>query len=491
MNFRIISENLLKKFPTIIKPEKQLHFKDKIFWTLSVLALYFILSNVPLFGMSPESIDLFEAYRAFFAGSTGSLIALGIGPIVTASIILQLLVGGDFIHLDLSNSNDQLYYQKLQKFFILIMIILEALPQLFGYIKPNYNIAYSMGISIKILLLIIFLQIIIGGCLILFMDEIISKWGIGSGISLFIVAGVSQQLVNGLINWTIGSDGLAIGLIPKWLSLFKNNILFTNDLVYFLLHSGLLSLIGTLIIFFSVVYVESIRIEIPLSHASIKGARSKFPVKLIYASVLPMILVRALQANIQVIGSILSNKGYTILGVFHDSVAMNGIMFYLSPINSPYDWLPILVSNKFLSYGYVPPSTTKIVIHIIVDALFLLAGGIIFALFWINTTGMDSKTTANKIFNSGLQIPGFRRNISSIEKIMNRYIPKVTVIGGLFIGLLTFFSSLMGTIGSSGGTGLLLTVSIIYRLYEDIAKEKMYEMNQNPLVKSLFDNLKL
>lgn len=487
MSFRSISDVLFNKFPTIEKPEKTIRFKDKIIWTLLVLVLYFVLSNIPLFGLSPESIDLFESYRAFFAGSTGSLIALGIGPIVTASIILQLLVGGEFIHLDLTNPNDQSYYQKLQKFFVLIMIILEALPQLFGYIKPNYNIAYSLGISVNSILFIIFLQICIGGILILFMDEVISKYGIGSGISLFIVAGVSQQLINGLINWTIGSDGLSIGLLPKWFLLLKNNILFTNDLTYFLLHSGILSLIGTLVIFFSVVYVESIRVEIPLSHASVKGARGKFPVKLIYASVLPMILVRALQANIQVIGTILSNKGYTILGSFHDSIPMTGIMYYLAPINSPNDWLPILVSNKFLTYGYIPPSIYKIMIHILIDAIFLLIGGVVFALFWIETTGMDAKTTANKIFNSGLQVPGFRRNINSIEKIINRYIPKVTVIGGLFIGLLTFFSSLMGTIGSSGGTGLLLTVSIIYRLYEDIAKEKMYDLSSNKLIKSLFE----
>ncbi len=491
MSFRSVTEILLKKFPTVMTPEKKLSFKDKLFWTILVLVLYFVLSNIPLFGMSSESIDLFESYRSFFAGSNGSLITLGIGPIVTSSIILQLLVGGNFIHLNLSESKDQVYYQKLQKFFVLIMIILEALPQIFGYIKPNYNIAYSMNVDIILISLIIFIQIVIGGCLVVFMDEIISKWGIGSGISLFIVAGVSQQIINGLINWTIGSDGLSIGLIPRWIYLLKNNILFTSSFIHFLLNSGILSLVGTIIILLCVVYVESIRIEVPLSHSSFKGARGKFPVKLIYASVLPMILVRALQANIQVIGTLLSNKGYTLLGYFHNSIPINGIMYYLSPINNPYDWIPTLVSNKFLAYGYIPPSSMKIFIHVIVDALFLLIGGVVFALFWIDTTGMDSKSTANKIFNSGLQVPGFRRNINSIEKIMERYIPKVTIIGGLFIGMLTFFSSLVGTIGSSGGTGLLLTVSIIYRLYEDIAKEQMYDLNSNPIIRNLFDNIKI
>lgn len=490
MNLKNNFRKFLIRFPTISSPNKKISIKEKIIWTFSILILYFILSNIPIFGMSSESIDLFESYRAFFAGSTGSIIAIGISPIVTASIILQLLVSSNIIKLNLSDVKNQTYYQKIQKLLVILMIIFESLPQLFGYIKPNYNIAYSLGIKINTVLIIIFLQMFIGGLLILFMDEIISKWGIGSGISIFIVASVSQQLINGIINWTIGSDGLSIGLIPKWISLIKNNILFTNDWTYFLLHSGILSLISTITIFLFVVYIESIHIDIPLTHNSIKGTKGSYPVKLIYASVLPMIFVRALQANIQIIGTILSNKGFSILGVFHNSIPINGLMYYLSPINSPYDWLPILVSNKYLSYGYLPPSNIKIIIHLIIDAIFLLFGGIFFALFWIETTGMNSKSIANKIISSGLQIPGFRRSINAIEKMMDRYIPKVTILGGFLIGFLTLFSSLLGTIGSSGGTGLLLTVSIIYKLYENIAKEKSIDDINNPIIQSLFESLK-
>ena len=67
---------------------------------------------------------------------------------------------------------------------------------------------------------------------------------------------------------------------------------------------------------------------------------------------------------------------------------------------------------------------------------------------------------------------------------MERYIPKVTVIGGAFIGILTLLASLLGTLGSAGGTGLLLTVSIVYRLYEDIASEQIMEMH--PMIRSFF-----
>jgi preprotein translocase subunit SecY len=159
-------------------------------------------------------------------------------------------------------------------------------------------------------------------------------------------------------------------------------------------------------------------------------------------------------------------------------------MYYLSPIGGTSSWIPELVRSSFANYGYPAPATWQIGLHVLVDAFILIAGGIVFALFWIETTGMGAKPTARKVFNSGMQIPGFRRNIGSIEKVMQRYIPKVTVIGGAFIGLLTLFASMMGTLGGAGGTGLLLTVSIVYRLYEDIASEQMMEMH--PMIRSFF-----
>lgn len=481
-------EPLFARLPAVARPEKQVLFKNKIMWTIAILALYFILSNIPLFGMSAESIDLFAHYRAFFAGATGSIIVLGIGPIVTASIILQLLVGGDIIHLDLSDPRDQAYFQGAQKFLVFIMIILETLPQLFGFIEPDAGLAAALGVDTWVITLLLFVQICIGGVLIMYMDEVVSKWGIGSGISLFIVAGVSQSIVTGLVNWLPGSDNFAIGIIPRWIQYISTGqlgLLFStpeNILNGVLIGGGILALISTVIIFAIVVYVESVRIEIPLSHTSVRGARGKFPVKLIYASVLPMILVRALQANVQLIGVLLASRNITILGNYSGATPVSGLMYYLSPINSPQDWIPSLVQANFAALGHVPPELWQILLHVGVDAILLVAGGIVFALFWIETTGMGAKQTAKKIYNSGMQVPGFRNNIASIEKYMQRYIPKVTIIGGAFIGLLTLFASLLGTIGGAGGTGLLLTVSIVYRLYEDLASEQLMEMH--PMLRS-------
>ncbi|MCL7410798.1 MAG: preprotein translocase subunit SecY [Methanosarcinaceae archaeon] len=491
MSLRDVLEPIFNRLPAVKGPEGHVHFKNKLWWTLGILVLYFALANIPLFGLSKDSIDLFESYRAFFAGASGSMMLLGIGPIVTASIVLQLLVGADVIKLNMSDPADQAFFQGAQKFMVFVMIVLETIPQIMGgYVQPDAGIAATLGVSLSTVTFIIFIQIAIGGVLILFMDEIISKWGIGSGVGLFIVAGVSQQIVTGIFNWKLDSAGLPIGLIPKWFYIIQNvgaDYLFTGDgLMFMLISGGILALVSTVSIFLMVVYVESTRIEIPLAHSAVRGARGRFPVKLIYASVLPMILVRALQANLQMVGLLLYGRGITFLGEFSGSNPINGVMYYIAPINSPYNWIPSLVRETFTGYGAPVPDTWQIGLHVFVDAFMLIVGGIVFALFWIETTGMGAKPTAQKIFNSGMQIPGFRRNVGSIEKVMIRYIPKVTIIGGAFIGLLTLVASLLGTIGGAGGTGLLLTVSIVYRLYEDIASEQMMEMH--PMMRSFFGN---
>jgi len=481
---------LLNRLPAVKRPEGHVHFKKKLGWTLGILVLYFVLANIPLFGLDKNSIDLFELYRAFFAGASGSLMVLGIGPIVTASIVLQLLVGANVIKMDLTNPHQQAIFQGLQKLMVFVMIILEALPQILGgFMKADAALAGTLGVDVSFITLLLFIQVCVGGILILYMDEIVSKWGIGSGVGMFIIAGVSQQIVQGIFNWKTDNTGAPIGIIPKWVwmagpnSGIDLNYIMTSPL-QFLVHAGILALISTVIIYLMVVYVESTRIEIPLAHAAVRGARGRFPVKLIYASVLPMILVRALQANIQMVGQILSSRGVEFLGVYKQGTPVGGLMYYLSPINGPSDWIPSLVGPRFTSLGVAEPAIWQIILHVFSDAFMLIIGGIIFALFWIETTGMGAKNVAEKIQKSGMQIPGYRRSSGTLERVMQRYIPKVTVIGGAFIGFLTLIASLLGTLGGAGGTGLLLTVSIMYRLYEDIASQQMMEMH--PMMRSFF-----
>ena len=466
-------EPLLAAMPSVKSPEGHVHFKNKLLWTAGILILYFVLTNIPLWGLDPNSQDLFLYWRALLAGASGSLVQLGIGPIVTASIVLQLLKGADILHIDTADVRGQVIYMGLQKLLIFVMIIIEAAPNLVGgFLLPDPAIADAFfGGNLFAVSLLIFLQVCIGGVLIVFMDEVVTKWGIGSGVGLFIIAGISQALINGFINWSPLNDQYPVGFFPRLVAVVADG---ANFLQY--MGIEMLALIATVAIFLIIVYVESTRIEIPLAHAQVRGARARFPVKLIYASVLPMILVRVLQANIQMIGLFLNNVGITILGTFQNQTPINGLMYYLNPVNGPSDWMWWIYD-----LGHAP---WQVLTRLGIDTIIMVVGGAIFALFWIKTAGLDSKDVARQIQLSGMSIPGYRRNPQVLEKYLDRYIPRVTVIGGVFIGLLSVGANLFGVIGAVSGTGLLLTVSITYRLYEEIASQQIMEMY--PFMRTFF-----
>ena len=487
MGWKEAAEPVLTRMPAVRRPEGHVPFKRKLAWTAGILVLYFFLTNIQLFGLDAGgSSDLFGRFRSILAGQQGSILQLGIGPIVTASIVLQLLGGADLLGLDTDDPRDQVLYQGLQKLLVVVMICLTGLPMVFagGFLPADPAVGQALGIGTTGIQSLIFLQIAVGGILILFMDEIVSKWGVGSGVGLFIIAGVSQSLVGGLFSWQ-GLGGTP-GFFPTWFGILTGqqsvaSPLTAEGLQQLLLGQGqLLAMLTTVAIFAIVVYAESVRVEIPLSHARVKGARGRFPVKLIYASVLPMILVRALQANIQFVGRILNTQLAQMpawLGEYNSNgQPVEGLFYYLAPIQAPGDWMWFAAGTTAEPW--------QIGIRIAIDLTFMLVGGAIFAVFWVETTGMGPEATAKQIQNSGMQIPGFRRNPQVIEKVMERYIPQVTVIGGALVGLLAVLANMLGTIGAVSGTGLLLTVSITYKLYEEIAEEQLMEMH--PMMRQMF-----
>ena len=487
MGWKETAEPLLTRMPVVARPEGHVPFKRKLAWTGGILVLYFFLTTVNLFGLPAggSSGDFYGQFRSILAGSQGSILQLGIGPIVTASIVLQLLGGANLLGLDTDDPRDQVLYQGLQKLLVVVMIFLTGVPMVFAssFLAPSPQIAQTLfgaptSQNLMLVRVLIFAQIAVGGILILFMDEVISKWGVGSGIGLFIVAGVSQTLVGGLF----GTDAISgnSGFFPTWVGIATGAV-DVNGVTALLLDQGqLIAVLTTVLIFAAVVYAESTRVEIPLSHARVKGARGRFPVKLIYASVLPIILVRALTANIQFLGQILNSQlGESMpawLGVYNNGQPVDGLFYFLNPITRPQEWM---------WFVYAPNGTpAEIMVRVAIDLTITIVGSAIFAVFWVETTDMGPESTARQIQNSGMQIPGFRQNPQVIEKVMERYIPQVTVIGGALVGLLAVLANLLPTLGGVTGTGLLLTVSITYKLYEEIAEEQLMEMH--PMMREMF-----
>jgi len=463
--------------PEVRKPdEKKVGFNTKLKWTLIVLGAFFILANIPLFGLSENALSRFEYLAIILGTDFGSIISLGIGPIVTASIILQLLKGAEIIKIDTTTDEGRKFFQGIQKLLVFFFIIFEAV--VFVFLQGLQAVP-----GLEYMLII---QLILGGVAIFYMDELTQKWGFGSGVSLFIAAGVSwrimtsafqfidQQGRNCLLGFkTIPCSGKVLVLIQSIINRYPIELL-----------SAAAAIIATVAIFLLVVWAQSLKVEVPLSFGRIRGYAIKWPLSFFYSSVIPVIFTAALVANIQLFAGIIENAAtpclsgvactgiskiasyFVFLGRFAQGQPISGLAFWMGHTN---------LLQLTIKGGFLPIFLLQGLTHILSYMFF----STIFALFWVKTSGMDAKSQAHNISSSGLQVSGFRQDERIIESILDRYIMPLTIMGGLAIGLLAALTDLLGALVS--GTAILLVIMILFQFYQNIAQQ--HQMDMSPLMR--------
>lgn len=448
--------DILKNLPEVKAPtEKKLSFNVKLKWTIIILLFFFILANIPLHGIVPSVLSRFEYLAILLGTDFGSIISLGIGPIVLASIILQLLVGAQIIQIDTKSEEGKKKFQAMQKLLTLVFIVFEAVV----YVLMRGLEAHP-GFEFLVIL-----QLCLGGLIIVFMDDVIQKWGFGSGISLFIVAGIGWRLFAQLFQFINPTGGIeATGKILVLITSITS-----GDTSGFLI--ALFSILVTVALFFIVVWAQSLKAEIPLSFDRLRGQGVRWPLQFFYTGVLPVILVSTLTANLQLFASLLQNwLGHaTWLGGFSGSTPISGLAFWINSTSI----LQMIITKNF-SYTYF--------IQAICHVLFYTVFSILFAYFWMKTSGQDAASQAKNIISSGLSVPGFRKDERVLESILNRYILPLTIMGGAAIGILASVANLFGAL--VGGTAILLAVMILYQLYQNIAQQHAVDMN--PAFRGLF-----
>jgi len=451
--------DILHNLPEVKGPiEKKLSFNVKLKWTLIILVSFFVLANIALYGLAGNALSRFEYLAIIMGTDFGSIISLGIGPIVMASIILQLLVGSKIIDIDTSSVEGKKFFQGLQKLLVFFFIIFEAaIYVIMKGLAPDIRLgAYGP--------IILIVQLCLGGLAILFMDELCNKWGFGSGVSLFIAAGVGWRLVSAAFGF-IGPQGnfQASGKVIAFIISLMN-----ADSQGMML--SLAAILSTVILFLGVVWAQSLKIEIPLSYDRLRGYTMKWPLQFFYASVIPVILTAALIANLQLFGGLLQNwLGHpTFLGNIVNGQPVSGFLYWVS-------------SRDIVSAIITGSWQWSLLWQTFVHILFYMALAATFSVFWIKTSGMDASNQAQNILKSGLQIPGFRKDERILESILSRYVMPLTVMGGLAIGLLASVANVLGTL--TGGTALLLGIMIIFQFYQNIAQQ--HAMDMNPAMKKL------
>ncbi len=457
--------------PEIKKPERKVSFNEKIFWTALVLIVFLVMTEIPLFGVPKTVSDQFGALRVIFASNRGTLMELGIGPIVTAGLILQLLSGSSIIQCDMSKPEDRGLFTTASKVFSIALTGIQAGAYI---ISGMYGQPFS-GELPGGTMLIIFLQLIAAGIVVMLMDELVQKgWGLGSGISLFIMAGVAQNIV-----WSTFSPptGLFVGSLSTYLSGGQSLMQWVFGAASGT-YPSLLGFIATIGIFLLIIYLNGVRVELPMSYAGYKGFRSKYPIKLLYVSNLPVIFASALFANVYFFAQLLwsqlgapapgTNLFFQIIGDFNRTTTTT---------SSGQPSTSVVPVGGLAYFVTAPRNIEAVAIDPIRAAAYLgiiVAFCAIFSLVWLEVGGLGPAKVARQLMDSGMQIPGYRRSGRPIESILKRYIPVVTVVGGIIVGLVAGFSDFLGVFGT--GTGILLSVGIIYQYYELLMRERAAEM---------------
>lgn len=434
-------------------------FNNKLFWTVVCLVIYLVCSQIPLYGMLYKDSDPFSILRTILASSKGTLMELGISPIITSGMILQVLTGAGVIAFNPQVDEDQALFSAASKVLGLLITLGEATLYV---LTGNYGPVRELGVLTSLLLIV---QLVIGGVIVLTLDDLLSKgYGFDHGINLFIVTNTCEQILWRCFSpttYNVGNgtqfEGAVIAffhlLVTRpdkgralWEALFRENL------------PNLSNLAATVIVFLLVVFVQGFKYKVPLRHTQQRG-EMVHEVKLFYTSNMPIILLSSVTSFVYVVSQILFRRYPTnilvrLLGVwsseYGNSRPTGGLSYYIYP----------------------PHSFTEVVrdpFHALFYTVFLLSISALLAQAWLSVVRQsrpeeiaERYTSANWVYKHGKDAKDLKRHLREV-------IPTVAALGAMCVAALTIFADLLGAIGS--GTGILLSVTIIYELLQSVARE--------------------
>jgi len=452
---RTVVKKVSGYIPQVEKPKKKIGLSEKFIWCGIALLAYLVMGQIPLFGVtnSPK-FDFLAFARVIFAAQQGTLLELGIGPIVTAGLLMQLLKGSELIKLNFKDPDDRSLFTSATKIVTIIVIVAEG--SLYGVSVYGHLLASPSLIPVLVG------QLVGSSLIVMYLDETIQKgWGLGSGISLFIMAGVAQGIMWSVFSPIPAQDG-PVGVVP-----FIIDSAIHGDLSNALFRSGQLpsifGLIVTSLVLLALVYVQGIHVDIPIVSTKYRGFTAVYPIKLLYTSNIPVILASALLANAIFIGQMLwanynpenANPFFNYIFQFDPQSSQSptgGILYYIT-------------APRTFEHALQDPIRTFVYI------IFWTGIVTVFGRLWVELGGLSPKSAAKNLLDADVQVPGFRRTQSSVQTLLNKYIPAVTIAGGILIGLLAAVSNVLSVFGT--GIGILLMVDILVNYYNLLIREQV------------------
>jgi len=457
--------HLVKPFipiiPEVQKPEKNVPFKEKMLWTTLALLIFLVCSQIPLYGIvNSDASDPLYWMRAILASNRGTLMELGISPIVTSSMVMQLLTGVKILSVG-DDEESKNCMRAAEKLVGMLITLGQGAAYIFGGMYGDVGLLGWGNASL------ILIQLVISGIMVLCLDEMLQKgYGLGSAISLFIATNICETIIWQSFSFHTVNYGRGVeyeGAIIATIHL----LLFRNDKVRALKEAfyrpdlpNLTNLLATVFIFIVVIYFQGFRVDIPIKSQRMRQTTT-YPIKLFYTSNMPIILQTALVSNLFFFSQLLYKKFPTNIFV---SLFGSWQAYRNSPQSFPVGGLCYYLSPPALSDVFHDP------IHFSFYVVFVLGSCALFSRTWIEVSGSSPRDVARQLLDQKMVIVGHRASEGATIAYLKRYIPTAAAFGGLCIGFLSISADFMGAIGS--GTGILLAVSIIYQYYEQFVKEQ-------------------
>merc|ERR1712205_2034 len=422
--------------PEVSQPDRKIPIREKVLWTAIVLFIYLVCCQIPLYGIKPtEKSDPFYWMRVILASNRGTLMELGISPIVTSGLVMQLLAGSKIIEVDQSSKSDRELFQGAQKLFGMIITLGEALAYV---LSGMYGDIKELGATNAILIII---QLFVAGVIVIVLDELLQKgYGLGSGISLFIATNICETIVwkafsPATINTGRGTEFEGAVIALYHLLVMRNDKLKALKEAFYRQNlPNMTNLMATVLVFIVVIYFQGFRVDLPMKNQKTRGAAGSYPIKLFYTSNIPIILQTALVSNLYFFSQLLykryrDNIFVNLLGQWREldyssqSIPVNGLAYYVSP----------------------PANLSEIVedpLHALIYLTFMLAACALFSKTWIDVSGSAPSDVHKQLVDQQMTLMGHRQ--TEMKKVLRRYIPIAAAFGGMCIGALTVMADFMG-----------------------------------------------
>lgn len=452
--------------PEIELPYEKVTLDEKIIFTISS-GIIFLLGQLPIYGLKPNAYlyiqDPFTEFRSIFAMEKGTLLELGLLPVLTSGFIWQLAAGFKYINVNLGLRSDRELYQTGQKLtsFALAIFYLVGL-----FLSNYYDLSFknhSIGTELSIgNMVLIFLQVFGFNFFVTSMVEIIDKgYGFGSGSLALLTVQYTTNFVRDLVGLELiplknsnktESFGSLTNFIKNFSFSFDNlsaNVL--NSFTRFELPNltQFYIAIGSILV---VIGLNNFRIELPVRSTKMRGMSNMYPIKLLYTGSLPLLFAITMLANLQVFGFFVSSIfNYSFIGKYE-------------LVNTS-----LVLKSGLLAY-FAAPTGLQIILNPIRTIVFGSSVIILtswFANYWSLFSGSAPKDISKQFKDQGISIAG-KRDVS-ITKELSRIIPVASVSGAFVTAVIAIIGEFLG--GSGKGIAAVVGICSGFSIMEEFAME--------------------